>query len=75
MLRELIEEGKSYTINPQINFIKQPFLVDATYRSHILRLNDVQLSDIIMFSTFFESKYLQDEWINGMFTSDPRTKP
>lgn len=29
MLRELIEEGKSYTINPQINFIKQPFLVDA----------------------------------------------
>ena len=43
-------------------------------RSHILRLNDAQLSDIIMFSTFFESKYLQDEWINGMFTSDARTK-
>lgn len=41
-------------------------------RSHILRLNNAQLSDIIMFSTFFESKYLQDEWINGMFTSDTR---
>lgn len=36
-------------------------------RSHILRLNDAQLSDIILFSTFFESRYLQDEWINGMF--------
>ena len=43
-------------------------------RSHILRLNDAQLSDIILFSTFFESKYLQDEWINGMFISDARTK-
>ena len=48
--------------------------VKSKPRSHILRLNDAQLSDIIMFSTFFESKYLQDEWINGMFTSDARTK-
>ena len=28
MLRELIEEGKSYTINPQINVARQPFLID-----------------------------------------------
>ena len=48
--------------------------VEGIPRSHILRLNDAQLSDIILFSTFFESRYLQDEWINGMFTSDARTK-
>lgn len=69
-----------YTGNDAINRMNERLenggkIVDATYRSHILRLNDAQLSDIIMFSTFFESKYLQDEWINGMFTSDPRTKP
>ena len=29
MLRELIEEGKSYTIAPQINVLRQPYLVDA----------------------------------------------
>lgn len=29
MLRELIEEGKSYTINPQINVARQPFLIDT----------------------------------------------
>ena len=46
-------------------------VVDATCRSHILRLNDAQLSDIIMLSTFFESKSLQDEWIKDMFTSEP----
>ena len=44
-----------------------------TLSSHILRLDDARLSDLILFSTFFESKYLQDEWINGMFTSDVRT--
>ena len=48
--------------------------VEGIPRSHILRLNDAQLLDIIMFSTFFESKYLQNEWIDGMFTSDPRKK-
>lgn len=44
--------------------------VKATYRSHILRLNNTQLSDIIAFSTFFESKCLQEEWIKDMFTND-----
>lgn len=44
--------------------------VDATCRSHILRLNNARFSDLKTFSTFFESKYLQDEWINGMFISD-----
>lgn len=44
-------------------------IVDATYRSHILRLNDAKLSDIIAFSTFFESKCLQEEWIKDMFTN------
>lgn len=48
--------------------------VEGIPRSHILRLNNAQLLDIILFSTFFESRYLQDEWINGMFTSDPRKK-
>ena len=47
--------------------------VDATHRSHILRLDEARLSDLIMFSTFFESKYLQNEWINGMFASDAQT--
>lgn len=49
-------------------------VVDATCRSHILRLNDAQLSDIVMFSTFFESKSLQDEWIKDMFTGNTHTK-
>ncbi len=48
-------------------------IVDATYRSHILRLNNTQLSDVILFSTFFESKCLQDEWIKDMFSSDTLT--
>lgn len=42
-------------------------IVDASFRSHLLRVNDTQLSDIILFSTFFESKTLQNEWINEMF--------
>ena len=48
-------------------------IVDATCRSHLLRLNDAQLSEIITFSSFFESKCLQDEWIKDMFTSDTQT--
>ena len=48
-------------------------IVDATLRSHMLRLNDARLSDLILFSTFFESKCLQDEWIKDMFTTDTKT--
>lgn len=44
-------------------------IIDASYRSHVLRVNDTLLSDLIMFSTFFESKCLQNEWIEDMFTS------
>lgn len=58
----------------QKRLINRKAIVDVAPRSHILRLNNARLSDIIMFSTFFESKYLQDEWIDGMFTSDPRKK-
>lgn len=47
--------------------------VKVPMSSHILRLDDAQLSDLITFSSFFESKCLQDEWINGMFTSDALT--
>ncbi len=64
-----------YTGDDAINRVNERLenggkIVDATYRSHILRLNDALLSDIIPFSTFFESKYLQDEWIKDMFTND-----
>ena len=44
--------------------------VKANPSSHILRLDDARFSDLILFSTFFESKCLQDEWINAMFVSD-----
>lgn len=62
-----------YTGDDAINRVNERLenggkIVDATYRSHILRLNDALLSDIIPFSTFFESKCLQDEWIKDMFT-------
>ena len=42
-------------------------IVNATYRSHILRINNTTLSDIILLSAFFESKCLSDEWITEMF--------
>ena len=67
--------GKTVEIAIEKGIIKSnTIIVDATHRSHILRLNDARFSDLIKFSTFFESKCLQDEWINGMFTCDPRTK-
>lgn len=64
-----------YTGDDAINRVNERLenggkIVDATYRSHILRLNDAKLSDIIAFSTFFESKCLQEEWIKDMFTND-----
>ena len=42
-------------------------IIPATYRSHMLRINNTTLSDIILLSTFFESKCLSDEWITEMF--------
>ena len=37
MLRELIEEGKTYTIAPQTNVLKQPFLVNANICEDFLK--------------------------------------
>ena len=47
-------------------------IVDASFRSHILRVNDTKLSDIILFSTFFESESLKNEWIKDMFNIEEK---
>lgn len=47
-------------------------IVDASFRSHILRMNDTKLSDVILFSTFFKSKSLQNEWIKEMFNIEEK---
>lgn len=64
-----IDEGTAKS-REEKRLVNRKAIVNVTPRSHILRLNNARLSDIIMFSTFFESKYLQEEWINGMFISD-----
>ncbi len=68
-----IDEGTAKS-RKEKRLVNRKAIVEVTPRSHILRLNNARLSDIILFSTFFESRYLQDEWINGMFISDARTK-
>lgn len=45
-------------------------IVDATMRSHLLRINDTALSNIIPISTFFESESLTQEWLVDMFNQE-----